>query len=59
MNLLKTWNRISNVMKSKTASSEIESNGKSYVMYGWWMWSVWSKIQFSDKNRFFDSFYLL
>ena len=27
MNFVKTWNRISNVMKSKTASSEIESNG--------------------------------
>ena len=38
MNFVKTWNRISNVMKSKAASSEIESNGKFYdVMYGWWM----------------------
>ena len=52
-------------MKNKAASSEIESNGMLFAMYGWCMdggwWSdgVWSKIQFSDKNRFFDSFYLL
>ena len=37
MNFVKAWNRISNVMKNKAASSEIESNGMLYVMYGWWI----------------------
>ena len=48
-------------MKSKTASSEIESNGMFMLRMdgGCRSDGVWSKIQFLDKDRFFDSFYLL